>query len=79
MVNKKELCLDSIKGGAACIIAFGYHYRHFRPQDVSPFYNIIPVSYDYGWLMVELFFMLSGFGMMLGYSDKILKHVISFK
>ena len=78
-MNKKELCLDSIKGGAACIVAFAWHYAHFRPKEGFPFYNIAPLSYDYGWIMVELFFMLSGFGMMLGYSEKILKHEISFK
>lgn len=77
--DKKELCLDGIKGLAACVVAFAWHYQHFAPRDGSPFHSIIPLSYDYGWLMVELFFMLSGFGMMLGYSERILSHRLSFK
>lgn len=79
-MSRKELCIDSIKGMAACVVAFAWHYQHFGPKGAnSPFYAIIPASYDCGWLMVELFFMLSGFGMMLGYSERILKHEISFK
>lgn len=78
-IRKKELCLDGLKGVGACIVAFVWHYQHFSPQSGLPFYNIFPISYSYGWLMVELFFALSGFGMMLGYGDKILHRQISFK
>lgn len=78
MYKRKELCLESLKGIGACVVAFAWHYQHFSPSS-SPFYNLIPVSYNYGWLMVELFFMLSGFGMMIGYKDKIQNHQISFE
>ena len=71
--------LDGLKGLGACVVAFAWHYQHFRPLQGSPFHSIIPVSYEYGWLMVEMFFMLSGFGMMLGYGDSIMEHKIRFK
>ena len=77
MTNTK--CLNSLKGFAACIVAFVWHYQHFAPQAGSPLYSLFTVSYQYGWLMVELFFVLSGFGMMLGYGEKVISHAISFK
>lgn len=72
------VCLNAVKFFAACIVAFVWHYQHFQPVDGSPFAFVFGFSYPYGWLMVELFFMLSGFGMMVGYSNKVLKHQISF-
>ena len=53
--------IDGMKGIGACIIAFFWHYQHFKPQDGSPFFSAFPMSYKYGSFMVELFFMLSGF------------------
>lgn len=74
------ICLNSVKFFAACIVAFIWHYQHFQPIQGGgqPFDSIFVFSYQYGWLMVELFFMLSGFGMMIGYSSKVLNHEISF-
>lgn len=72
------MCLDTVKFVGACLVAFIWHYQHFAPADGSPFDFIFTYSYEYGWIMVELFFMLSGFGMMLGYCNKILKHQMSF-
>jgi peptidoglycan/LPS O-acetylase OafA/YrhL len=71
-------CLNTVKFFGACIVAFVWHYQHFAPVDGSPFDFIFAFSYPYGWIMVELFFMLSGFGMMVGYGNKVLKHQISF-
>ena len=76
--EQKLFCLDGIKGIGACVIAFIWHYQHFSPQNGSPFYNVFPGFYQYGWLMVEIFFMLSGFGMAMGYENKIVKEQISF-
>ena len=77
--NEKHINeIDGLKGLGACIVAFLWHYQHFKPE-FSPFYKLMPVAYDYGWAMVELFFMLSGFGMMAGYSDKILNRETTFK
>lgn len=72
------VCLDAIKFFAACIVAFVWHYQHFEPAAGNPFGTIFAYSYPYGWLMVELFFMLSGFGMMVGYGSKVLNHQVSF-
>jgi len=77
-MNKHLSSLDGLKGLSACIIAFAWHYQHFAPT-FSPFKIIIPFSFDYGYLMVELFFMLSGFGMMIGYKNRILDNNLSFK
>ena len=71
--------IDGMKGIGACIIAFFWHYQHFKPENGSPFFSVFPMSYRYGSFMVELFFMLSGFGMMLGYSERIISHTISFR
>ncbi len=72
------VCLGAIKFFGAFIVAFIWHYQHFQPAAGDPLGRFFAFSYPYGWLMVELFFMLSGFGMMLGYGNKILSHTISF-
>lgn len=80
-MNTKHFdALDGLKGVAACIIAFAWHYQHFGVAGaLSPFYKVMPVSFNHGYLMVEVFFMLSGFGLMAGYKDKIINNQISFK
>ena len=71
-------CIDGIKGILCFVLAFFWHYRHFCKPPAVPFYNIFPVSYDRGYLIVEFFFILSGFGMMSGYGRKVLNHEITF-
>ena len=71
-------CIDGVKGLAACVIAFFLHYQHFSMPPQVPFFNVFRVSYENGFFMVELFFMLSGFGMSIGYVNKILNRQISF-
>ena len=79
--NRLEtICLDGIKGIGIFIIAFMWHYQHFTGVNQNlPLSRFFPLSYNYGFLMVEVFFMLSGFGMIMGYRDKILEHKITFK
>ena len=79
MKKNETLCLNGLKGLGAFVIAFFWHYKHFPLHDGFPMFSIFTLLYKHGYLMVEIFFMLSGFGMMCGYSDKILKHKISFK
>ena len=79
MDSKHLYCIDGLKGVCACIIAFIWHYRHFMRPPTAPFFSLFPVMYQYGDKLVELFFALSGFGMMLGYGRKILNHDISFQ
>lgn len=78
-MNNKEkfLVLDSLRGIGACIIAFFWHYHHFAPQ-LYPLASVFQVFYDYGWYMVEVFFMISGFVMAYSYKDKIVTRTISF-
>ncbi|MDO4187524.1 MAG: acyltransferase [Lachnospiraceae bacterium] len=71
-------CLNSLKFFAACIVAFVWHYQHFSPANGSPFDFIFKWSYPFGWLMVELFFMLSGMGMFWGYYECIHCHKMEF-
>lgn len=77
---KHEISLDGLKGIAAFIIAFVWHYQHFGVAgNVSPFYKFLCFSYTWGGYMVEVFFMLSGFGMMMGYKEQIKQGQILFK
>lgn len=71
--------IDGLKGIGACIIAFAWHYQHFQPQNGSPFERILTVSYQHGWTMVDLFFLISGFCMMGAYGMKVFHYEISFK
>lgn len=78
--NKTDTkCLGFLRFLAACVIAFFWHYQHFGNNFQYPFSSVFHWSYNYGYLMVELFFALSGFGMFLGYADRIAAHQISFK
>ena len=76
--------VTALKGIGIFIIAFFWHYQWFYPSQY-PFMNIPFIHtvlwplYRYGFLFVELFFMLSGFGMMHGYSERIKNGTISFK
>lgn len=77
--SRREASLDGLRGLGACIIAFVWHYQHFGiAGDASPFYRFMPLSYTWGWLAVELFFMLSGFGLTAGYKNRILAHRLPF-
>lgn len=79
MENKKRLLqLDSIRGIAACAVAFIWHYQHFAPQNGSPFSQKLKILYSYGWLGVEVFFILSGFVFCYVYNEKIQNNEISF-
>ena len=71
-------CINGLKGFGACMIAFVWHYQHFAPQAGSPFYILFTPFYDMGDRMVEVFFMLSGLGMVLGYEKRIQNDTITF-
>lgn len=80
MNNSKFQAINGLKGLAACVIAFFWHYQHFGVRGTaSPLHSVFLFSYDYGNLMVELFFMLSGFGLMTGYKDRIMAGKICFR
>lgn len=76
--------ITALKGIGIFIIAFFWHYQWFYPyqypfMDIAYIRIILWPLYRYGFLFVELFFMLSGFGMMMGYSERIKSNDISFK
>lgn len=80
--NQQHLTsIDGLKGIGAFIIAFVWHYQHFLPSSPPPhlFKLIFSVSYKLGWSLVDLFFILSGFCLMIGYGKRIAGHSISFK
>ncbi|MBQ8246321.1 MAG: acyltransferase [Lachnospiraceae bacterium] len=72
-------CVSGLKGFGACMIAFVWHYQHFAPQAGFPFYCLLRPFYDMGDRMVEVFFMLSGFGMILGYERRIRDGKVTFR
>lgn len=74
--KERELSLEGLKGLAAFAVAFFVHYFHFT--DTPPLENIFPFLHQNGAYAVELFFMLSGFGMMRGYGERIRGNGISF-
>ena len=76
--KSETLSLNGLKGFACLIIAFVWHYQHFAPANGSPFYSIFNVSYRSGLYFVELFFMVSGFVMTLGYASKVASREIRF-
>ena len=76
--NQHLTYIDGLKGIGAFIIAFIWHYQHFGLEYASPFNSLFKLSYIFGWGVVDLFFMLSGFCMMIGYADKIFNKEISF-
>jgi peptidoglycan/LPS O-acetylase OafA/YrhL len=70
--------LDGMKGIAAVMVAFFWHYQHFSPASY-PFSFIAYWPYNHSWIMVDLFFVLSGFIFYKIYKRKIMEHNVSFK
>ena len=62
--SNRNLALDSLRGIAALGILV-YHYQHFFQMGAGPFAmpyeEYIPFLYKFGWIMVDLFFCLSGY------------------
>lgn len=84
MASKKNAhyaALDGLKGLAACIVAFGWHFQHFYTDvNHAPTISLsLPFSFELGYLMVELFFMLSGFGLFCGYAERLQSRAMSFR
>jgi len=70
--------LDGIRGIAAIIVAFIWHYQHFAPE-TYPFSKVLYWPYHFGWIMVDLFFILSGFIFFNIYGKRISEHTLSLK
>jgi peptidoglycan/LPS O-acetylase OafA/YrhL len=66
--------LDGLRGLAAVGVACGYHYRFFGgPITEFPLHWLLPMRwlYHYGWLCVDLFFVLSGLVFMFRYREAL--------
>jgi peptidoglycan/LPS O-acetylase OafA/YrhL len=76
--------LDALRGLAAIGVAVFWHYIHFFPaclfcdRHAFPFYRTFQWFYDYGQLLVDFFFVLSGFVLMRAYATKIAEGRITF-
>lgn len=83
--EKRLDAFDALKGIAAVIIAYIYHYK-------NDFYNCTPIPgcfpvflrklmeflYTYGYLTLSVFFFLSGFVMYRAYAGRIQSGEVSF-
>lgn len=78
MVAERLRSLDSLRGIAAIGVAVFWHYQHFRPAE-SPFFREMYWFYQYGWICVDFFFVLSGFVFSYVYGKRILEHGISWR
>ena len=78
MASGRITALDGIRGLAAIIVAFGWHYQHFSPE-TYPFGRLLYWPYHFGWIMVDLFFILSGFIFFNIYRNKIAGHTLSLR
>lgn len=81
--------LDATRGIAALVVVI-YHFQHFYAynQDpknwvvnitAMPLYNLLKPFYLYGWMAVDLFFVISGFIFCWMYSKGIEAKNIGFK
>ena len=78
--------LDIARGVAAIAVAI-FHYKLFYAYNLSsenfvhenqPFYDYIKLIYEYGWIAVQFFFLLSGFIFFKLYLKKIKQKSLSF-
>jgi peptidoglycan/LPS O-acetylase OafA/YrhL len=76
--NGRYSALDGVRGIAALIVAFIWHYQIFSPE-IYPFSKILYWPYHFGWIMVDLFFILSGFIFFNIYGEKISNGKLHFK
>jgi peptidoglycan/LPS O-acetylase OafA/YrhL len=68
--------LDGIRGIAAFLVAFVWHYP--AKLDNKPFELFFGWFYNHGWIMVDLFFVLSGFIFYMKYLKAVADRQISF-
>ena len=79
--NERNLALDSLRGIAAMGILI-WHYQHFfslSGKFIQPYESSLPFLYKFGWIMVDLFFCLSGYIFFSYYQNKISNNEVSLK
>jgi peptidoglycan/LPS O-acetylase OafA/YrhL len=70
--------LDGLRGIAAFLVAFVYHYSMFSPETL-PFAGLLYWPYHFGWTLIDLFYVLSGFIFFQKYGRSIASHSFSLK
>jgi peptidoglycan/LPS O-acetylase OafA/YrhL len=70
-ISKKLEPLDGLRGIGALIIALLFHYEKFIPVQQMPLYRIVKWPFINGWILVELFFIISGLIFTCFYGKKI--------
>lgn len=79
-MNRQRInSIDGLRGIGACIIAFFFHYKYFDSTEIPLRMPGIGLLGEYGYLMVELFFLISGFVIALQYKARIFNEQIVFK
>ena len=80
---QRLISLDALRGISSIGVCFFFHYTHFTgtpySADTFPFADLFFWFYKYGWLMVDFFFVLSGFVFCHMYRERIAAGKISFK
>ena len=76
----RELSITGLKGVCCCLIAFFWHYQTLIDYEIPdvPVFKLFPLTCSHSWLATDVFFVLSGLGITLGYKDKIYNHNIRF-
>lgn len=68
--DERRIYIDFLKAISAIIIII-FHYPHLiffeAPNETIPFSGILKIPYQYGFVVVELFFLLSGFLLIQDY------------
>jgi peptidoglycan/LPS O-acetylase OafA/YrhL len=70
--------LDGLRGIAAFTVAFIYHYTIFSPETLL-FSKILYWPYKFGWTLIDLFYVLSGFIFFQKYGTLVAEHSLSLK
>lgn len=78
MQEERLKSLDSIRGVAALGVAIFWHYQIFTPSGY-PFSRKAYWVYNYGFSLVDLFFVLSGFIFCYMYKKRIIESRLSFE
>lgn len=76
----KYRSFDILKFLCAILISCVYHYNNdFSTGNLFDKFIFIKIISNYGWLLVELFFIISGFFFYISYYDKIIKNKLNLK
>lgn len=87
MLRERMKALNFLKAMSAIIIAYFYHYRNDFALNIGinyPFENVQGIFSGIswwsvnGWMLTDLFFILSGMTFVAAYKNKITLGVISF-